>query len=105
MYTQMTKKKKWIYWSIADIPHSTSYAVHPLPQQHALCHCYPQQKWDPVCSGSSASTRDGSEKEIKNHIYDFNIVIIFISRETKKIFLKDVKLLSPQENSKSLGKK
>ena len=44
------------------IPHSAYDGAHLWPQQHALCRCCPQQKWGPGCSGSSASTGDGSVK-------------------------------------------
>ena len=46
------------------LPHSTCDAIHPLPQQHGLYHCYPPQKWDPVCSGNSASTMGESAVNI-----------------------------------------
>jgi hypothetical protein len=41
-------------------PHPTYDEAHLLPPQHDLYHCYPLQRWDPECSGSSVATMAGS---------------------------------------------
>lgn len=68
-----------------SIPHSTSCATHPLPQQHGLYHYCQPQKWAPVYFGSSASTMDGSA-----HIWVLSLTALeryFIQRKVMYINL------------------